>query len=175
MDSKLVALFVALENGENAVAISEKKREALARNAIKAGNANRKHGIHTHLTLDPSRWPARSRHMYERRVLDVLRQPHVDEEVDVGVVAQLGRLEVLLAHAYEYLTARVKQADGLFDDEGNPASMLKTLLAVENTLGRTYDRLLLTPQSRKMFNMKTGQSVALLLSGGGGDDDGPES
>jgi hypothetical protein len=129
-----------------------------------------KHGIGTHLTLSPDKWPARSRRMYERRVLSVLSHPHIDEEADIGIVAQVSRLEVLLAHAYEYLMKVAKHNKTLFDENGNPEPAMKFLLTIENTLSRTYDRLLLTPQSRKEFNMKVGESVAMLLSGGGEDE-----
>ena len=145
---------------------SEKQTQARRKNGRKAAAVHTKHALNTHLTLSPKRWPVRSRRMYEARVLDVLKQSHIDEEVDIGLVAQLGRLEVLLAHVYEYLMKQAKRNKTLFDAEGNPEPVLRLLLTIENSLGRTYDRALLSPQSRKMFNMKVGQSVALLLSGG---------
>ena len=101
--------------------------------------------------------------MYQQRILSLLETPHLDAEKDIGSIAQCARLETLLAAVYEYLAKRIK-AGGLFDADGNPEPVVRTLLAAENSLGRTYDRLLLSPQSRRVMKVRGGKSIAIELS-----------
>lgn len=115
--------------------ISEKKRQAVSENVKLARLANEKHGLYRYLSLAPDKWPAPMATMYQNRFLQLTKHDHIDDEKDAGIIAQVCRLEVILARVYEWLM----QHD-IVDQNGAPQPVLSILGVYESALKRAVLR-----------------------------------
>jgi phage terminase small subunit len=143
--------------------------------AIERGGRPPIHGLYTYLALNTDKWSTEMQEVYFARYTQLMNLHHVDQELDSGLVSQVCRYEVLLDQVWRYLAE-----NGLFDAHGDYRDVLNMLGSYENALTRMYDKLGLTPESRKRLGLakrKTG--LAEMLSGrevgnrneGGGNDD----
>jgi hypothetical protein len=134
---------------------SRKKLKSARENLVKAQEAGVTHAFYRHLTLSPEEWPTTMREMYENRFLALSQLPHLDPELDCGLIGQAARLEVLLARLWTWL----QKHDAIDPNTSELAPVLTRLATYEGLLRRTYDRLLLTPSSRKSMKLDI-QSLA---------------
>ena len=129
----------------------ERKREIALTNLAK-GKHGEKHGLYLFGGLDPAKWPVPMREMYERRFKELMGLDHVSPDTDGGSIAQIVRLELILARVYDWLSTRP-----LVDEQGKVTPVLNILAVYENSLRLSYDKCGLAPESRKRLAVLRGR------------------
>ena len=128
-------------------------REVALANLAK-GNNNEKHGIYALIPLSTDQWPEPLAAAYQERVVQLLKLPHIDAELDAGVVAQVARWEIILDKLYSWLLRQE-----MVNEKGKHQPILNTLAGFENALSRFYERAGLSPESRRRMGL-TAQGVS---------------
>ena len=147
-----------------------RKREIALAN-LEKGRHGQKHGLYLFLGLDAEKWPVPMRKMYERRFKELMGLDHVSPDTDGGSIAQIVRLELILARVYDWLSTRP-----LIDDQGKVAPVLHILGVYENSLRLSYDKCGLAPESRKRLAVLRGrEDWAKVLSASPAEDSGGDS
>ncbi|MCK4774336.1 MAG: hypothetical protein KAT30_06105 [Candidatus Krumholzibacteria bacterium] len=139
------------------------KKSADERREIAIANLRRgkeSHGVRRHQSLSPESWDPDWRDRYEARVNELLEITHVDDDLDVGAICQVARVEVLLLKGYDWLGKH-----NLIGRGGQVQPVCNLLLKLETQLMHLYSRAGLNPASRRQMGLGgQKQDLALLIS-----------